>query len=167
MKNLVIIALLLFVGSVFAQDVKVPAEIKAKFQALYPNVDEIRWDVEDSDFEVSFESEGDVDMSLLFNASGNIIEIETEMEEDDLPATVKSSVEKDFPGWELGEAAKIVRDGKTTYEAEIVKGEKKIDAIFTPDGKLVKKVEKAEKDEENEKAESGEKDENKEGNEKD
>jgi len=68
-------------------------------------------------------------------------------------------VENNFKGWELGEAAKIVRDGKTTYEAELEKGEKKMDAIFTPDGNLVKKISKKENDEENEKADGNENDE--------
>lgn len=156
MKKLIVIALLLFIGSVFAQDSKVPAEIKAKFQALYPDADEVKWDVEENNFEVSFESEDDVDMSLLFDASGSIIEIETEIEGEDLPEAVNSSIKKDFSEWDIEETAKIVRDGKTTYEAELEKGEKKMDAIFAPDGKLVKKIEKAEKDEDGEKRESGE-----------
>lgn len=159
MKKLSIIILALLVGAVYGQESKVPAQVKAKFKALHPNADEVKWDVEDNDYEVTFESEEDVDMSLLFDAKGNIIETESEIEEDDLPSAVKSSVENNFKGWELGEAAKIVRDGKTTYEAELEKGEKKIDAIFTADGKLVKKISKKENDEENEKAESGEKDE--------
>jgi len=156
MKNLVIIALLLFVGSVFAQDVKVPAEIKAKFQALYPNVDEVKWDVEDSDFEVSFELEGDVDMSLLFNAKGNVVEVETALEEDDLPGVVEKSVENNFKGWEIKETAKIVRNGKTTFEAEFEKGDKKFDIIFSEDGTLIKKIEKNKKNIEDNLEENGE-----------
>ena len=159
MKKLLVIALALFTVSLFAQDSKVPTEIRAKFQALYPSADEVTWDVEGNDFEVTFESNDDVDMSILFNNQGNIVEIETEIEEEDLPASVKNSLGKDFSAWDVEETAKIVRDGKTTYEAELEKGEKKMDAIFTADGNLVKKIEKAEKDEDGEKGESGKEDE--------
>jgi hypothetical protein len=161
MKKLLIVALVLFAGSVFAQDAKVPAEIKAKFKALYPTAENVKWDVEDTDYEVNFEA-GDVESSLLFDAKGNIIEVETALEEDDMPEAIEKSVEKNFKGWELKEGAKIVRDGKTTYEAELEKGEKKMDAIFTPDGKLVKKITKVEKDKDDEKGEKDEKEENEE-----
>ncbi len=146
----------MLVGTVYGQESKVPAQVKAKFKVLHPKADEVKWDVEENDYEVTFESEDDVDMSLLFNAKGNIIETETEIEEDDLPAAIKSSLENNFKGWELGETTKIVRDGKTTYETELEKGEKKIDVIFTPEGTIIKKTEKKEDGEENEKVENHE-----------
>ncbi len=154
MKKLFVIVLVMLVGTVYGQESKVPSQVKAKFKILHPKADEVKWDVEENDYEVTFESEEDVDMSLLFDAKGNIIETETEIEEDDLPDAIKSSVENNFKGWELEEAAKIVRNGKTTYEAELEKDEMKIDAIFTPDGKLVRKIKKVEE------VESGEEEEN-------
>ena len=60
--------------------------------------------MEENDFEVSFEAEDDVDMSLLFSANGTIIEIETEIEKEYLPAAVKSSLQKDFSEWNVEEA---------------------------------------------------------------
>lgn len=158
MKKLLIISILFFAANVFAQEAKVPNQVKAKFKALYPNAENVKWDVEDADFEVNFEAD-DVETSLLFDSKANIVEVETELKEADLPSAVKSSVENNFKGWKLGEAAKIVRDGKTTYEAQLEKGEKKMDAIFTADGKLVKKISKKENDEENEKADGNENDE--------
>ena len=152
MKKLFVIALILSVGSLFAQESKVPAQTKAKFKALYPHAEKVKWDVEKTDYEVNFEAD-DVETSLLFNSKGDIVEVETALEEDDLPGVVEKSVEKNFKGWEIKEAAKIVRNGKTTFEAELEKGEKMMDAIFTPNGKLVKKTVNKEKDEKNNKDE--------------
>ncbi len=165
MKKLLIVAIVLFAGSIFAQEAKVPAQVKAKFKALYPHAENVKWDVEKSDYEVNFEAD-DTETSLLFDAKGNIVEVETALEEDDMPEVIEKSVEKNFKGWELKEGAKIVRNGKTTYEAELEKGEKKMDAIFSPDGKLIKKITKVEKDDENGKSEKGEKDEQNENDEK-
>lgn len=159
MKKLVVFAVILFAASLFAQEAKVPANVKAKFKALYPHAENVKWDVEEGNYEVSFEAEEDVDMSLLFNSKGEILETETEIEKEDLPAAVLKTLKTDFAGWDIEEAAKIVRDGKTTFEAELEKGETKIDAIFNAEGKLIKKVKKEENDEENEKAKKGEKDE--------
>jgi creatinine amidohydrolase/Fe(II)-dependent formamide hydrolase-like protein len=161
MKKSLIIAMVLIAGTLFAQESNVPANVKAKFKALYPHAENVKWDVEKPNYEVNFEAD-DTETSLLFNAKGNVVEVETALEEDDMPEVIEKSVEKNFPGWELKEGAKIVRGGKTTYEAELEKGEKKMDAIFSPDGKLVKKITKVEKDEENGKAEKGEKGEKKE-----
>lgn len=161
MKKLLLISLILSVGSLFAQETNVPSLVKAKFNALYPHAEKVKWDVEKPNYEVNFEDD-DTENSLLFDPKGNIVEIETALEEDNMPEAIEKSIETNFKGWELKEGAKIVRNGKTTYEAELKKGEKKMDAIFTPDGKLVKKKTNVEKDEGNgksEKSEKGEKDE--------
>ena len=163
MKKLLIIALALFVGTIYGQQTKVPAQVKAKFNALYPHAEKVKWDVEKPNYEVNFEA-NDTETSLLFDAKGKIVEVETALEEDDMPKVIEKSVETNFKGWELKEGAKIVRNGKTTYEAELEKGEQKMDAIFTPDGKLVKKNTNVEKDEENGHSKKGEKGEKDEGN---
>ena len=158
MKKLLVIVLALLVGTVYGQESKVPAQIKAKFNSLYPHAEKVKWDVEKPNYEVNFEA-NDTETSLLFDAKGTIVEVETASEEDDMPEIIEKSVETNFKGWELKEGAKIVRDGKTTYEAELENGEKKMDAIFTADGKVVKKISKKENDEENEKADGNENDE--------
>ena len=159
MKSLIILLLALFVGTTFAQNV--PSAAKTKLKTLYPKAENVKWDKEGANFEANFEV-NDVEMSILVDAKGNLLETETGLEVKNLPAPVKTNLSKDFFGYEIKEAAKIVRNGKTTYEAELKKGESKLDAIFTPDGKLIKKIEKQEKGEESEKAEHSEKKENEE-----
>jgi len=159
MKSLVILFFTLFIGTAFAQNVPVAA--KTKLKALYPKAEEVKWDKEDANFEANFEVD-DVEMSVIFDAKGAVLETETELETDALPQAVQSALAKDFPGYDIEEAAKIVKAGTTTFEAQVEKGETKLDAIYSPDGKLIKKIEKQEKDEESEKAENGEKEERKE-----
>jgi len=121
----------------------------------------VKWDKEDGNFEANFEL-NDVEMSVIFNGKGEVLETETEIETEDLPEAVKTALNKDFAGYDIEEAAKIVKNGTAAYEAQVEKGETKLDAVYSPDGILIKKIEKKEKDEESEKAESGEEEENKE-----
>ena len=159
MKSLFILLFTLFIGTTFAQNV--PAAAKNKLKALYPKAEKVKWDTEAPNFEANFEV-NDVEMSILLDAKGHLLETETEIEKDDLPSAVKSALKKDFSGYKIKETAKIEKNGKTTFEAQVEKGETKLDAIYSPDGKLIKKIEKQEKDEESEKAEHNGKEENEE-----
>ncbi len=159
MKSLFIFLFILFIGTTFAQNV--PAAAKNKLKALYPKAEKVKWDKEGTNFEANFEV-NDTEMSVIFDAKGTVLETETEIEKDDLPAAVKNALKKDFAGYDVEETAKIEKNGKTTFEAQVKKGEIKLDAIYSPVGKLIKKIEKKEKDEESEKAEHSEKEENEE-----
>ncbi|CAN5608306.1 hypothetical protein BH10BAC4_BH10BAC4_14060 [soil metagenome] len=149
MKKLVIIALLgLGVGQVNAQTIKasdVPAAVKTAFAKAYPAAKDVKWGKEDGSFEASFDH-NKKDMSVLLDVMGMIKEVETEIEKSELPKAVQETLKKDFADHKVEEAAKIVSNGVTTYEAEVEKGEKSWDLIFDANGKLLKKEPKSEKD---------------------
>ena len=162
MKSFIILLLTVFLGTACAQNTKnIPSALQNKLKALYPKAEEVKWDKEAPNFEANFKL-NNVEMSLLLDAKGHLLETETGLEIKNLPAAVKASLSKTFFGYEIKEVAKIVRNGKATFEAELKKGETKLDAIFDEQGTLIKKIEKKENDEESEKAESGQKEENEE-----
>lgn len=108
---------------------KVPAAVTTAFAKAYPSAKEVGWKKEKSgDYEVGFE-QGKEEMSVVYNSQGKMLEVETEMAVKDLPAAVQTALK----GKKIKEAAKIVKDGKTYYEAEA--GGK--DLMFTADGKMV------------------------------
>ncbi|NOX87589.1 MAG: hypothetical protein GXO77_01080 [Calditrichaeota bacterium] len=135
----------------------VPQTIQNRLKSLYPKAEEVKWEKENPNFEANFKV-NDAEMSVIFDIKGNVLETETEMEEEDLPAAVKAGLARDFAGYDIEEAAKIVKNGNVTYEAQVEKGETGLDAIYSADGNLIKKVTKKENDEESEKS-SNEKDE--------
>ncbi len=146
----------LFVLSVFlwfvlackaTKNMQVPENVQQSLKVLYPKAEEVKWEKEGTNFEANFEV-NDTEMSVIFDAKGTVLETETEIEKDDLPAAVKNALKKDFAGYDVEETAKIEKNGKTTFEAQVKKGETKLDAIYNPDGKLIKKIEKQEKEEE-------------------
>lgn len=145
MKKLIlsISAIALFTLCAFAfKGEDAPAAVKASFAKLYPNVSKVKWGKEDANYEAGFEM-NKIEMSCLFDASGNLLETETEIETSALPKGVSEYVTKNYAGQKIKEAAKIV-DAKnvTTYEAEVKAG----DLIFDSNGNFIKKVVENDKD---------------------
>ncbi|MFT3903872.1 MAG: PepSY-like domain-containing protein [Niabella sp.] len=137
MKKLVFL-LTIMAGVSFAnaqkiQEKGVPASVKAGLQKQFPNAKGVKWEKEKGNYEAGFKLNA-TDYSVLLNASGSVLETETAMAVNALPAPVKDYVAKHYPGKKIKEAAKITdAKGIVTYEAE-VSGK---DLIFDKSGKFI------------------------------
>jgi hypothetical protein len=147
--------------NVFAQkemkEVKVPKSVSTAFTKLYPKATEVKWEKEgDEEFEANFKNNS-VEISVVIDDNGKLMETETVVQVSDLPASVAPYIAKKYAGYTLSRAAKIVdAKGNITFEAEITKGEVKKELMFGKNGKLVvKKEKKNEKEENDEKEEHG------------
>ena len=138
--KLIPLVLLVFSISVFAQNVDVPKNVQAEFLKLYPKTTEVKWNKENkSGFEAEFKENG-ISISIVMNGEGKVIETETKIDKKDLPGSVESFVMKNYKGYKITEAAKIVdAKGVLIFEAEISKGDLKKDLLFDKDGKLIVK----------------------------
>jgi hypothetical protein len=141
MKNLFFVSIALMLGfSACGQKLKkenVPAVITAKFKTLYPNVENVKWGKEDVNYEAKFD-QNKVETSATFDAKGNLLETETEISVNNLPAAAKTYISTNVPGEKIKEASKIANaKGIVTYEAEV----KGVDYIFNKDGGFMKKSE--------------------------
>lgn len=115
-------------------EVEVPAPVKSKFASLYPGIKAEKWEKENGNFEVKFH-QNKTEMSILVDASGSLLETETEIEVSALPKAVADYVTKNKPGKKIKEASKITDvKGVMTYEAEV----EKTDLIFDKDGKFIR-----------------------------
>ncbi|TWI81134.1 putative PepSY-like beta-lactamase-inhibitor [Lacibacter cauensis] len=123
----------------FAQKIQekdVPASVKTSFQKHYPSIKEVKWDKEGEKFEASFDL-NKIDNSVLFDAQGNILEAEVEIELNQLPKGILEYVASNYKGQKVKEAAKITdARGTVTYEAEI----KGLDLLFDSNGKFIKET---------------------------
>jgi len=140
MKKLALMAVAAMITSLtFAQKMQekdVPAPVKNAFQKQYPTASDVKWDKEGEKFEASFDL-NKIDNSVLFDAQGNILETEVEIELNQLPKGVLEYVKANYKGQKVKEAAKITdAQGKVTYEAEI----KGMDLLFDANGKFIKEV---------------------------
>jgi archaellum component FlaG (FlaF/FlaG flagellin family) len=64
----------------------------------------------------------------------------TSLKVTDLPKTVTDYVTKDFAGFAISDATKVVAANVTTYEVTVVKGTTKDILSFDSNGKFLKKV---------------------------
>ena len=134
MKKIIFVAILaLTFGFAYAQK-KVPDAVTAKFKSAYPNITKVKWGAEGANWEAEFKM-NNVEMSTLYDASGNLLETDTGMAVTALPATVTSYMTANVPGKKITEASKIVDgSGKVTYEAEAGG----MDYIFDEQGNFIK-----------------------------
>jgi hypothetical protein len=115
----------------------VPAAVKAKFAALYPNITDPKWDKENGNFEAGFDTKSTGEGSVLFDPKGNLLETEVEIELSQLPKGVLEYVKKNYPTLKVKEASKITdAKGVVTFEAET----KSKDLIFNATGKFIKET---------------------------
>lgn len=131
MTNKIVVIALVAVGMSCSSDdheieeSSVPKSARTALSTAFPDADDIEWEKEGEDFEASFEN-GKVEMSVVFGADGGIIETEKEIKVSEFPQKVQEALK----GEKVEEAAIIMKNGKTMYEAEV--GGK--DLLFDEDG---------------------------------
>lgn len=136
----VCIALVVSVSAANQKDDKIPAAAKSGFAAKFPTAQKAKWSIEKpGEFEAEFTQNG-VETSALFDAKGNLLETESEIKENELPATVKAALAKDFSDYKLDEIEKVTdAKGTVSFEMEAAKGKDKLEISFDITGKLLKK----------------------------
>ena len=138
---LILIPGLLIALSLHAQKVNeqnVPESVRQGLPASY-GAKKVVWSKEDANYEASFKKDG-MEISLVIDPSGKTLETEAEIKKSELPAAINGAIQKEYAGFTVEEAAKIVAaDGGVTYEAEVVKGKQKLELIFADDGTLISK----------------------------
>jgi len=148
---LLMTALMLIIGSAYSQKLttdKVPAEVKAAFTKKFPDATKVGYEMEKTDYEVSFMLKG-VEGSANFDKTGKWLETETELTVAQIPANVKATLDKEFAGYKIKEAVKVeTPEVALKYEFDVAKGESKLEIEIATDGRLLKKTPVTEEDEE-------------------
>jgi hypothetical protein len=142
MKTLIlsIIAAILMVNHSQAQRIsekEVPENIRSAFGKNYGGK-KAEWDKEEQGFEASFKEKGK-EVSVVFDPSGEVLEIENEIRESELPENIRQILKNDLSGFKIDEVARIVSKGAVFYEAEVEKKEETFELIFDST-KLIKKT---------------------------
>jgi len=135
------------------KEAQVPSAVKEAFAKQFPNIKDTDWEKEGQNYEAEFEVKrvnmengksvkSSVEKSAVFDATGQMLQVEEEIPASQLPAAVRDYVTKNLGGKKIAEAAKITdAKGTVTYEAEV----NKEDYIFDSGGNFLLK-EKEDKD---------------------
>ncbi|RYD96119.1 MAG: hypothetical protein EOP50_07045 [Sphingobacteriales bacterium] len=122
MKKMGIIAgLVLLCSGTYAQkkkQIQVPDQVRSSFVKAFPGVAGT-WERADGNYEVNFRSDGK-EMSCVMNSRGEVLETETEIGPDTLPAAAIAYLKNHYAHQKVKGAARIQQAGGTvTFEAEI------------------------------------------------
>jgi hypothetical protein len=90
---------------------------------------------------VYYEAETAVDgrnRDILFNESGNVVEIEEQVSLERVPAGARAAIEKYAAGGKVLSVEVVTRKTSTSYEAQVQKAGKKSEVKVSPEGAVLK-----------------------------
>jgi len=136
MKPIIILFILTFVSVYcYSQSLSqntVPAKVKMKYNALYPEASKPQWVKDSKNYEVNFKLD-ESRLSILIDSIGNLIE--TSISTLTLPKQVSEYIDRSYPGQKIAQSQKIIKtEGKIYYKVSINGDE----LLFTESG-LVRK----------------------------
>lgn len=143
-KTFATLALALFVAAgVSAGNIKessVPAVVKSYVMKSYPRVSPVEWNYEEKGnyYNAEFKIDG-ANYSLDISPEGTLINSTNEIAAEQLPAAASAYIARQFPGFQVKEARKLVRRGSTYYEADIHGQNSSQMLTFSESGKLLDK----------------------------
>jgi len=117
----------------------VPANIKSAFSQKFPNASKVSWGKETkNEWEAEFKMDGK-EYSANYNTDGEWMETEYEISINEIPAPVKSSIDKEFEGYKIEEAEISETANEKRFEFSLKKDKITIEAAFDTTGKVVSK----------------------------
>jgi uncharacterized protein YxeA len=154
MKNFIILIVAFSMISVSAFSQKNPPEnVMKEFTKKYASAQSVKWDSEEkNEWEAEFKMDGKK-MSASFDNSAKWIESETEITEKELPASVVSTLNKDFQGYKKGHIEIFENTEIKGFELGLKKGETAFEIIIDNSGKIIRKAKVKEENEKDEKEE--------------
>jgi hypothetical protein len=129
-----------------------PANVKSAFSKKFPSATKVEWGKEDEkEWEAEFKADGK-EYSANFDNEGKWIETEYEIAVKDLPAAVKTALDKESSGYKIEESVVLETPGTKSFEFVILKGKVKKELEIDQNGKVLKnEVAKEEEKEDDEK----------------
>jgi uncharacterized membrane protein YkoI len=123
-------------------DLKIlPQAVLQAFKTAYPNavITGASKEVENGVTQFEVESiDGKLNRDLIYSADGKVIELEETTAPENLPAPVKQTLAKEYPGAKVLKAEILTKDGAKLFELSIQFKDKTMGVTIDPQGKIVK-----------------------------
>ena len=137
-------------------DAVVPAAVQTAFSSSYATATDIKWGMEDADFEVDFMRDG-VESSVVYDAAGSVLMTESAVAIAALPPAIMEYVNANYANYTSIKAEMAMETGKgMSYEIILSSGGSAVELVFDQEGQWVKVAD--EEDEASEGDEEGEED---------
>jgi hypothetical protein len=123
-------------------DLKIlPPAVLNAFKTAYPNAVITGASKETEKGVTLYEVEsvdGKLNRDLLYTADGKATEIEESIAPENLPAPVKQTLAKEYPGAKVLKAEILTKDGAKFFELSLQVKDKKVEVTIDPQGKIAK-----------------------------
>ena len=146
MRKIKILGAVLFasvIGSgiyAFGTNIDAPIKVKEAFAKKFPKVKKVKWEKEsNSEWEVEFKIKG-MEYSANFLEDGTWKETEHEIKRNEIPSTIKTTLDTEFPGYKIEESEISETPEGSVYEFSLEKGELNTEITIDMNGKVVSKV---------------------------
>lgn len=142
MKKAIVGIALIFTSIIsiaFTQKDKVPSVVKEAFSKKFPTVKRVNWQKEEvNEWEAEFKLKKK-EYSANFLDDGTWQETEYEVDENEIPEHIISSVKASFSGYKIEESEVSVTVHGINYEFEIEKGKSEMAITIDSNGKIIHK----------------------------
>lgn len=121
MKKIIMLAVVLTTITVtaFAGNISgINDKVLNSFSKSFQSVEDVRWELKDNLYKVSFKSEGKT-MFAYYNADGDQIAVTRNIHIEQLPLSLSSDLKSKFDSSWLTELFELSSDGETAYYATI------------------------------------------------
>lgn len=113
-----------------------PAKVTAEFAKLYPHVKDVKWHMEDGNYEGKFTS-GKMEMSVQINEKGELVQKETYLKVSDLPKPAQDYLTKNYKGVKINEVSEVTNAKNVKHFQVEIKEKDKV-LIFDTKGTFTK-----------------------------
>jgi hypothetical protein len=114
----------------------VPAAIRNSFTTLFPTARDIDWDLSREVYKTDFEI-NNVDYDAWYTQEGTLLAYKFDITRSTLPQAVRNAIARDFNGFALEDAEKVVKPHSTGYYVEVERGNMEYTAYYAEDGTYI------------------------------
>lgn len=133
--GLIVIVAFSFGNSARAQK-KIPDSVKKSFAKKHADIKEVRWQMEEGNFEGQFKQDGG-EYTAVFSVEGEWIETAQKLRPRDLPKEVSAAAKENYSSYSIVEAEKVVSATEGDfYELKLKKGSGLLELKVFSDGKM-------------------------------
>lgn len=123
-KGLLLLVICILGVHVYAGDIdesRVPRMVKESVKKAYPEAARVKWDFEEDEnvYEAEFEI-GDLEYKLEITPEGKIVYSKEDITIESIPPVIKEYLAKEYAGYKIMGANKIMKKGVVKYDVGIV-----------------------------------------------
>jgi hypothetical protein len=126
-----------------------PEKTRTYFEKKYPKAAKVTWsrknradynssNPDSIDYQVTYNMDN-MEYTSWYDYNGNYIMTTEKVDNANLPPAVNKTINKQFPGYTVGEIQKEDYKGQASYEIDLDKGSDKLKVNISPAGKVLKK----------------------------